>query len=159
MRIRRHERHQDFYIAIALAAAVGKPDAYAGELPVAYVMLKAGATVTEQDLLDYAQQTVKERAAIPKSMVILDQMPLTTVGKIFKPPLRSDAVRRVYTEVLFAVLPADLSWEVQVEPNQLYGMLATLILADVTEDQRAHVHEQIAQALGAYVVKYQIQWN
>ena len=51
-------------------------------------------------------------------------MPLTGVGKIFKPPLRCDAVRRVYTEALSAVLPAQLSWEVQVEPNQKHGMLA-----------------------------------
>jgi len=145
--------------AVALAAAVGKPDAYAGELPVAYVVLKAGATVTEQALLDYAQQTVKERAAIPKSIVILDQMPVTTVGKIFKPPLRCDAVRRVYAEALSAVLPAHLSWEVQVEPNQQHGMLATLILSGVPEEQRAHAHDQIARALGAYVVKYQIQWR
>jgi len=145
--------------AVALAAAVGKPDAYAGELPVAYVVLKAGATVTEQALLDYAQQTVKERAAIPKSIVILDQMPLTTVGKIFKPPLRCDAVRRVYAEAVSAVLPADLSWEVQVEPNPQHGMLATLILSGIPEEQRAHVHEQIARALGVYVVKYQIQWK
>jgi fatty-acyl-CoA synthase len=145
--------------AVALAAAVGKPDAYAGELPVAYVVLKSGATVTEQALLDYAQQMVKERAAIPKSIVILDQMPLTTVGKIFKPPLRSDAVRRVYAEALSSVLPAHLSWEIQVEPNPQHGMLATLILSGIPEEQRAHVHEQIARALGVYVVKYQIQWR
>ncbi|HEX6556843.1 MAG TPA: acyl-CoA synthetase [Ktedonobacteraceae bacterium] len=145
--------------AVALAAAVGKPDAYAGELPVAYVVLKAGETVTEQALLDYAQKTVKERAAIPKSIVILDQMPLTGVGKIFKPPLRCDAVRRVYTEALSAVLPAQLSWEVQVEPNQKHGMLATLILSGIPEEQRAHVHNQIARALDVYVVKYQIEWS
>ena len=145
--------------AVALAAAVGKPDAYAGELPVAYVVLKSGATVTEQALLDYAQQMVKERAAIPKGIVILDQMPLTTVGKIFKPPLRSDAVRRVYAEALSSVLPAHLSWEIQVEPNPRHGMLATLILSGIPEEQRAHVHEQIARALGVYVVKYQIQWR
>lgn len=145
--------------AVALAAAVGKPDAYAGELPVAYVVLKAGATVTEQDLLDHAQQTVRERAAIPKSIVILNSMPMTAVGKIFKPPLRCDAVRRVYTEALSTVLPAHLSWEVQVEPNQKHGLLATLVLSGVPEEQRAHVHEQVARALGAYVVKYQIQWQ
>jgi fatty-acyl-CoA synthase len=145
--------------AVALAAAVGKPDAYAGELPVAYVALKAGATVTEQALLDHAQQTVKERAAIPKSIVILDQMPLTAVGKIFKLPLRCDAVRRVYAEALSTVLPAHLSLEVQVEPNQQHGMLATLVLSGVPEEQRAHFDEQIVQALGAYVVKYEIQWR
>ena len=145
--------------AVALVAAVGKPDAYAGELPLAYVVLKAGATVTEQALLDYAQQMVKERAAIPKSIVILDQMPVTAVGKIFKPPLRCDAVRRVYTEVLSAVLPAHHSLEVKVEPNHQYGMLATLILSGVPQEQRAHLHEQIARVLGAYVVKYQILWR
>jgi fatty-acyl-CoA synthase len=147
------------HLAVALAAAVGKPDAYAGELPVAYVALKPGTTVTEQDLLDHAQRTVKERAAIPKNIVILDQMPMTGVGKIFKPPLRCDAVSRVYTEALSAVLPADLSWEIQVEPNQKYGMLATLILTDIPEDQRAQVHNQIARALDMYVVKYQIEWS
>jgi fatty-acyl-CoA synthase len=145
--------------AVALAAAVGKPDAYAGELPVAYVVLKAGGTVTEQALLDHAQQTIKERAAIPKNISILDQMPVTAVGKIFKLPLRCDAVRRVYTEVLSTVLPAHLSLEIQVEPNPQHGMLATLVLSGVPEEQRAHFHEQIARTLGAYVVKYQTQWR
>jgi hypothetical protein len=68
-------------------------------------------------------------------------------------------VRRVYTEALSVVLPADLSWEVQVEPNPRYGMLATLVLSGVPEQQRAHVQEQIARALDVYVVKYQIQWS
>ena len=69
--------------------------------------------------------------------MILDSMPVTAVGKIFKPPLRSDAVRRVYTEALCAVLPAHLSLQVQVEPNQQHGMLATLVLSGVPEEQRA----------------------
>ena len=145
--------------AVALAAAVGKPDAYAGELPVAYVVLKAEATATEQDLLTHAQRMVKERAATPKNIVILDQMPMTGVGKIFKPPLRCDAVRRVYTEALSAALPAPLSWEVQVEPHQKHGMLATVTLTDVPEEQRAQVYEKIARALDVYVVKYQVQWS
>lgn len=145
--------------AVALVAAVGKPDAYAGELPVAYVVLKAGETASEQALLDHAQKTVKERAAIPKNIVILDSMPMTAVGKIFKPPLRCDAVQRVYTEALSVALPAQLSWEVQVEPHQKHGMLATLILSGIPQEQRTQVHEQIARALDVYVVKYQIQWN
>ena len=143
--------------AIALVAVVGKPDVYAGELPVAYVVFKAGATVTEQDLLAYAQQTVKERAAITKSIVTLDQMPMTAVGKFFKLPLRCDAVHRVYTQALSAFLPVHLSWEVQVESNQQDGMLAMLFLSEVPKEQRVPVHEQIAHVLDAYVVKYQLQ--
>ncbi len=39
---------------VAMAAAIGSPDAYAGEMPVAYVQPKPGATVTEQELLEHA---------------------------------------------------------------------------------------------------------
>jgi len=40
--------------AVLLTAAVGSPDAYAGELPVAYVQLKPGTAVTEAELLEHA---------------------------------------------------------------------------------------------------------
>lgn len=74
--------------AVELVAAVGKPDAYAGELPVAYVTLRPGAQVSREDLLEHARARVPERAAIPVEITILEQMPVTAVGKIFKPPLR-----------------------------------------------------------------------
>ena len=41
--------------AVALAAAVGMPDAYAGELPVCYVALRPGATATEAELREHAR--------------------------------------------------------------------------------------------------------
>ncbi|WP_286718551.1 AMP-binding enzyme, partial [Thalassolituus sp. UBA2009] len=36
--------------AVQLVAAVGRPDAHAGELPVAYVQLKPGARVSTAEL-------------------------------------------------------------------------------------------------------------
>jgi fatty-acyl-CoA synthase len=72
---------------VALVAAVGSPDAYAGEMPVAYVQLKPGATVTELELLEHAARTIPERAAIPKRIRISSSLPTTTVGKLFKPAL------------------------------------------------------------------------
>jgi fatty-acyl-CoA synthase len=77
--------------AVDLAAAVGQPDAYAGETPVAYVTLREGAAVSEADLMDHARETVAERPAAPKAVRILARMPVTAVGKIFKPALREDA--------------------------------------------------------------------
>ena len=74
--------------AVAAAAAVGSPDAYAGEVPVAYVQTKPGALVTETELLDFATARIPERAAIPKRVRIAPQLPLTAVGKIFKPALQ-----------------------------------------------------------------------
>jgi fatty-acyl-CoA synthase len=73
--------------AVAVSAAVGSPDAYAGEMPVAYVQPKPGATVTEQELLEHAARTIPERAAIPKRIRISSSLPVTAVGKLFKPAL------------------------------------------------------------------------
>jgi fatty-acyl-CoA synthase len=73
--------------AVALAAAIGRPDSRAGETPVLYVQLKAGATASETELLEYARAHILERAAHPKTVKILQTMPVTAVGKIFKPAL------------------------------------------------------------------------
>ena len=71
-------------------------------MPCAYVELVAGADVTPQALLDYCKVHVHERAAQPKHMVIMDELPKTAVGKIFKPALRKEAIARVYNEALEA---------------------------------------------------------
>ena len=47
--------------AVAMAAAIGSPDAYAGEVPVAYVQLKPGATVTSLELVEFAAAHIPER--------------------------------------------------------------------------------------------------
>jgi len=49
--------------AVELAAAIGQPDLYAGEVPVAYVKLREGAEVTEQALEAFAREHVAERPA------------------------------------------------------------------------------------------------
>ena len=76
-------RHPD----IALAAAVGRPDSHAGEVPVAYVQLRDGAAADEDELLAFATRSIGERAAVPKAVRIVAQIPVTAVGKIFKPAL------------------------------------------------------------------------
>ncbi|QUJ77005.1 acyl-CoA synthetase [Sulfitobacter albidus] len=82
--------------AVAFAGAIGQPDAHAGEVPCAFVELVEGARVTEDELLAFCTEHVKERAAQPKHMTIMDELPKTAVGKIFKPDLRRHAITRVY---------------------------------------------------------------
>jgi len=86
--------------AVAFAGAIGQPDAHAGELPCAFVELVDGATVTEKELMDYAKEHIHERAAFPKHLSILDELPKTAVGKVFKPDLRKNAMTRVFNEAL-----------------------------------------------------------
>ena len=77
--------------AVQLCAAVGAPDAYAGELPVVFATLVPGATATEAELLAFASERVDEPPARPKRVTIIATMPMTNVGKIYKPELREMA--------------------------------------------------------------------
>ena len=79
--------------AVQHCAAVGQPDAYAGELPVLFVTLKPDAQASEAELLAFVRERVDDPSARPKSVTILESMPMTLVGKIFKPDLRQMAVK------------------------------------------------------------------
>ena len=86
--------------AVAFAGAIGQPDIHAGEVPCAYVELVAGASVTPDELMTFCKENVHERAAQPKHMTIMGELPKTAVGKVFKPDLRKEAITRIYNEAL-----------------------------------------------------------
>ncbi|KUJ77006.1 AMP-binding protein [Ruegeria marisrubri] len=86
--------------AVAFAGAIGQPNSHAGEVPCAFVELVEGASATEEELLEYCKIHVHERAAQPKHLTILPELPKTAVGKVFKPELRKQAITRVYNEAL-----------------------------------------------------------
>ena len=77
--------------AVQLCAAVGAPDAYAGELPVVYATLRPGEQVTEAELMAFTAERVDEAVARPRWVQVLETMPVTNVGKIYKPELRQRA--------------------------------------------------------------------
>jgi fatty-acyl-CoA synthase len=81
--------------AVQLCAAVGAPDAYAGELPVIFATLVPGASATEEELLAFTAARVDEAPAKPKWVSVIETMPMTNVGKIYKPELRAMAARQV----------------------------------------------------------------
>ena len=143
--------------AIALAAAVGKPDAYAGEVPVAYVTLKPGAEATPEEILAYARENIFERAAVPKEVYIIEEMPVTPVGKIFKPKLRWDATRRAYEEALAPVAGMVESLKVEVGPHPIHGTMAKILVSGAKD--RDAVEKAIYDALKDYTVRYEIVWK
>lgn len=81
---------------VAFTGAIGQPDAHSGELPCVYVELVDSASASIEDLLSYLKKHIGEKAAIPKHVEILPELPKTAVGKIFKPDLRKMAIIRVY---------------------------------------------------------------
>jgi len=89
--------------AVTSAQAVGRPDIHSGEVPVAFVTLAQGAVTTSQELRDWARDHVPEPAAAPKAVTILYALPMTHVGKAFKPALRAMAAGEAVAEALRGV--------------------------------------------------------
>jgi fatty-acyl-CoA synthase len=143
---------------VALAATVGRPDAYAGELPIAYVTLKPGATATPDALKEWARTQISEPPAAPVEIVILDAMPVTAIGKIFKPTLRYDAIRRVYAAELEPMRSQGIGFDVAVETHETHGTLAVITVTKVPAGQCDAVRDRILEALGRYTVMADVRW-
>jgi fatty-acyl-CoA synthase len=145
--------------AVALAALVGQPDAYAGELPLAYVQLKPGAKVAPGELEDWIRERTPERAAVPAQIILIDPMPLTAVGKVFKPHLRWDAAQRVFAQRLAALREQGLSYEVSVGAHDTHGTLAIVTIKDVPNGSRDAVAQQVHEVLNPFVIRHEVRWT
>ena len=135
--------------AVLFAAAVARPDPHAGELPVAYVQLHPHACATEAELLAYLRTRVGERAALPKAIRIVEAMPQTAVGKLFKPALKRLETERAVAEFLEE---AGIAHEaVEASDNKLRGTVVTVTLAPGTDE------EQVRALLGEFTFIFTIK--
>jgi fatty-acyl-CoA synthase len=145
--------------AVGLAAVVGQPDAYAGELPLAYVQLKDGANVAPGELEAWVRERTPERAAVPVEIVLIDPMPVTGVGKVFKPQLRWNAAQRVFTQTLAPLIEQGIRYEVSVGPHDTHGSLATVTIQGVPIGSREAVAQQVHETLDPFVMRHEIHWT
>jgi long-chain acyl-CoA synthetase len=82
--------------AVQQCAVVGKKDLEAGEIPVAFVVLKQGASVTGEELMEYCSQNVSAYKRI-RQIVFKPQLPVSGAGKILKTELRKELGREEIT--------------------------------------------------------------
>ncbi len=141
---------------VQLAAAVGRPDAYAGEIPVAYVELKADAKVTADELRQFAEERIFERPALPAEVILIDHMPVTAVGKIFKPDLRYDIIERTYRPLLAEIAGDCILFDISVGAEGSHGILASVTVTVDAENKKPTLSEKIQDILGPYPVNYRL---
>ena len=144
--------------AVQLCAAVGAPDAYAGELPVAFATLVPGARVTEAELLAFTSGGVDEAPARPRSVTIIEHMPMTNVGKIYKPELRGLAGQQVASALVDAVctglgLGAMARPTVRIEGETGVAVLIDALAAGTHADA---LRAQLQEALGRLPIKTRV---
>lgn len=138
--------------AVSAAAAVGIPDAYAGELPVVFVVLAPGHASSIDALQSFAEGRIHERPAFPKRVFIVDSLPMTAVGKVFKPLLRNRCAETLFAEVLAGEPVRSLSASEDAQRGRVLR-----IDLDVTAGPRAAVQRRITEKLAGYLVS--VCWN
>ncbi len=140
--------------AVVMAAAVGRPDAMAGELPVAYVTLAAGSGLTADELALHAQCRIPERRAWPKAVRIVDELPLTAIGKVFKPALVRRESENAFEAAIAPALAGLGSASVAVQPDARHGLLADIRVRLRRPGDRAAAQATIEAAMGPFAARH-----
>jgi fatty-acyl-CoA synthase len=90
---------------IADVQVVGVPDVRFGEELCAWVVLRSGASLSEEDVRDYCTSRLAHYK-VPRYVVFTDGFPMTVTGKVQKFKMREDAVSRLGLEDAAAVRSA-----------------------------------------------------
>jgi fatty-acyl-CoA synthase len=147
---------------VLYAAAVGKPDSYAGEIPVAYVQLVPGSQTTPSELVAFLSSCIAERAAIPKEIIIVDKLPLTAIGKPVKAALRRDIAERTFRSVLSEAtgLSCDSGQlEIAVHADPTQGDVVAIVVVGAASTGQAEQAARLEEAMGRYSFPYTLEWK
>lgn len=131
---------------IAFVGAIGQPESKLGEIPCAYVELVAGSSVSTEELMGFAQKRIESAIAKPVHIEILDELPKTAVGKVFKPDLRKRAIKRVFNERLASERLSASVVEVVEDPSR--GLVAMVGKSGEAEEGK------LSEVLGEYIVPW-----
>lgn len=140
---------------VQMCAAVGEPDPYAGELPVVFIVLRPGAKLTGMEILAAVSPGIAERAAIPKRVTVVESLPTTAIGKIYKPGLRLRALEQAYSEAMSSLITS--CDRLEVKGIESPGGLAAEIRVRGANDGVAFA-AGIAKALERFATPYHIRW-
>ena len=75
------------------ACTVGVPDEYRGETIKAFIVVKEGETLTEEEVTAYCKENLAAYK-VPKLIEFIDELPKTAVGKILRRELRDMEIAR-----------------------------------------------------------------
>jgi fatty-acyl-CoA synthase len=141
---------------------VGKPDSYAGELPVAYVQLVPTSKATPEELAAFIAPRIAEKAAMPKEIIILDKLPLSNIGKPLKVVLRQDIAERTFRAILAETTGHSCESRqisIVVEPHPIRGVVVAIALKGVDVSAQPEQAARIAEIMDRYSFAYTLEWR
>lgn len=92
------ERYVGMHPDVTVAAAVAMPDPVFGEKVCVYVELRAGTSLTLEELVAFLRERDVSTESFPERLVVVDEIPRSSGGKVAKGALREDVRRRIEAE-------------------------------------------------------------
>jgi len=138
---------------VQISSAVGMPDQYAGEVPILFVVAAPGQTIDLGALEQHLENNVIEPPAKPKRVIVLDRLPVTAVGKIFKPSLRDLAIKekaRLEIERLFGKAAAA---DIDVGRDDKLNTCVRIVVHNADESRLRQLADVLAPLPQSYVVE------
>lgn len=141
------------FAGVQISAAVGMPDEYAGEVPVLFVVPEPNVLLDIKALQEFLLDNVHEPPARPRLILSIDALPVTAVGKIFKPTLRDRAIEeKVRIEAERACAPG-VSAQIEVRLDGQKNVVAEVLLKDGSADDVTRLREALAPLPQTYNVR------
>jgi acyl-CoA synthetase (AMP-forming)/AMP-acid ligase II/enoyl-CoA hydratase/carnithine racemase len=131
------------FAGVEISAAVGMPDQYAGEVPALFVVPRPGARLDTDAVARYVEANIHEPPARPRTVLAIDALPVTAVGKIFKPALRDLAIKEKVRQEVAAICSPAARAEVDVRLGDRKQTLVDITLSGAEPAQL----ERLAEAL------------
>ena len=138
---------------VQMSSAVGMPDAYAGEVPILFVVPSPDHAIDLQQLQEHVERNINEPPAKPKRVVVLESLPVTAVGKIFKPALRDLAVKEKVRSEIDRIFGAANKAEIHVDKDD---KLNTVVRISVDTDDAGRIRA-LAESLSSLPQTYLIE--
>ncbi|MGN6467257.1 MAG: AMP-binding protein [Rhizobiaceae bacterium] len=138
---------------VQISAAVGMPDQYAGEVPALFVVARPGAAIDSAALSAYLETHVHEPPARPRTIMQIDALPVTAVGKIFKPALRDRAVEEKVRQEAAGLLGPDVTLEVEVSVDASKRTIVHVLLSGADDTACSLLAEALMPLPQTYLVE------
>jgi acyl-CoA synthetase (AMP-forming)/AMP-acid ligase II/enoyl-CoA hydratase/carnithine racemase len=138
---------------VQISAAVGMPDQYAGEVPALFVVAAQGGSIDAGALREHLEKNLHEPPARPRSILVIETLPVTAVGKIFKPALRDLAIREKVRLEVERICGPGVAADVDVSLDSAKRTRVEITLAGASAAQAALLEAALEPLPQVYTVR------
>lgn len=139
---------------VDVSAAVGMPDQYAGEVPALFVVPAEGQNLDLDELRTFLQTHVHERPAWPKNILKIEALPVTAVGKLFKPALRDMAIAEKVRLETLAICGSNVQVSSEIRLNERKHTVVEVTLQGATDTQLAQLDGALKPLGQTYSIRH-----